>query len=414
MNKILDILKSIFSDKKKRTIFIAVAAVIVVAIIIGIILANAQRKDIGSDSSSSIIPVEDKGMSVTPEPSIAPTSTPTPTATPTPEPSPTPTPDLHPGETMSALDGSWIPNEEALKRPYCIMFNNIEFANPQSGIGEAKILYEALVEGSITRLMGVFEGLDENSSCKDRIGSVRSARHYYASVADEYDAIFIHYGETVYATRKIAELNLDHLEGTYAIGSTVYYRDKNIKAPHNAFASLEGIWKGIEKLGISVEHEEGFEPRHFTFGDVDMPEDALVANYIKLDYSSYMKPYLIYDSETGLYTRYQFGGEHIDYNTNEKLTFKNVIIQVVKEWDKDKNGYQDMDLADASGHGYYITDGKCVEITWKKNEKERTCFYYDKDGNILQINPGKTFISLFPNFREDKLIISETVEQSKK
>ncbi len=114
---------------------------------------------------------------------------------------------------------------------------------------------------------------------------------------------------------------------------------------------------------------------------------------------------LDYDKETGLYTRNEFGGVHIDYNTNEPLRFTNVIIQIVHEFDKDKNGYQDMDIADAKGKGYYISQGKCVPITWKKNEKQRSMFYYDENGNILRINQGRTFISIFPDFRESRLKI---------
>ncbi|MBO4775542.1 MAG: DUF3048 domain-containing protein [Lachnospiraceae bacterium] len=286
------------------------------------------------------------------------------------------------------------------------MFNNIGVANPQSGIGDAKILYEALAEGGITRLMGIFEGLTKESSCKDRIGSCRSARHYFASFADEYDAIFIHFGETTYAEKKIKKLKLDHLEGTYAIGDTVFYRDKNIKAPHNAFASLDGILEGIEKMNIRTDHKEDFKANHFVFNEeYKMPSAGESASLIRLDYSTYMSTYFVYDDESKQYTRYQFDDVHIDYNTGIPLKFDNIIIQLVKEWNKDENGYQDMELEDAAGDGYYITGGRSVPITWKKNEKEKFMSYYDENGEVLSINQGRTFISVFPNHRSDKLVI---------
>ncbi len=357
------------------------------------------------------------GGSIIPEPTAAPL---TPTAQPTPEPA-TPTPVLpettpevtpipeeitHEGEVISVLDGTWVPEETAAKRPYAIMFNNIGVANPQSGIGDAKILYEALAEGGITRLMGVFEGLNDESDCKDRIGSCRSARHYFASFADEYDAIFIHFGETTYAEKKIKKLKLDHLEGTYWVGDTVFYRDKDIKAPHNAFASLEGIINGIEAMKIRTDHKEDFKPNHFVFNEeFKAPLSGSDAFLIRLDYSTYMSPYFVYDASTKQYTRYQFDDVHIDKNTQTPLMFDNIIIQLVKEWNKDENGYQDMELEDASGNGYYITGGKSVPITWKKNEKNKFMSYYDENGEVLSINPGRTFISVFPNHRSDKLVI---------
>ena len=57
-------------------------------------------------------------------------------------------------------------------------------------------------------------------------------------------------------------------------------------------------------------------------------------------------------------------------NTDKQLTFKNIIVQFVKEWNIDKNGYQTMDLENAQGTGYYITNGKMEPITWKKNESK--------------------------------------------
>lgn len=339
-------------------------------------------------------------------PVATPAPTMTPTATPTPTEEPTPTPDPHIGEVRSQISGKWIPVQEALNRPFCIMFNNIAVASPQSGISEADILYEALAEAGISRLMGVFEKIDENSSMVDRIGSVRSARHYFASFADEYDPIFIHYGETKYAAKKIDKLGMNDIDGITGIGDYCFYRDKTIKAPHNAFASLEGIKKAIEKSGFQTTHTRETES-HFGFYDEDTDIVGEDAEYIGLNYSSYMSPYMVYSPEEKLYYRYQFDAQHIDYNTGEPISFKNVIIMVVNESNIDKNGYQTMEIEKNTGHGYYITNGKRVEITWEKNEKQHFCRYYDAAGSELKINEGKTFISVFPDFREEKLTFSK-------
>lgn len=308
----------------------------------------------------------------------------------------------HDGEVISKLTGEWVPEEIGTRRPYAVMFNNHQIASPQSGTSEASILYEAIVEGGITRLMGIFEQFST-----DRIGSVRSARHYFVSFADEYDAIFVHYGHTKYATAKIKELGVNNLSGLSGIGTTVFYRDKSIKAPHNAFASYEGIIKGTEKLKYRTEYKEDFE-NHFTFykEDTDLKSDK-VANKVTLNFSKYTSPYLTYNDKDKLYYRYQFGDKHIDYNTKEQLSFKNIIVQYVKEWNIDKNGYQTMDIENSSGNGYYITNGKVVPITWKKNESTSKMHYYDEEGNILTMNPGKTYIAIFPNDRQSDVVFSE-------
>lgn len=307
------------------------------------------------------------------------------------------------GQVLSKLTGEWVDEEIGNLRPYAVMLNNIQYANPQSGTSDASIIYEALTEGGITRLMAIYEDLyDEDGNLLERIGSCRSARHYFVSFADEYDAIFVHFGETKYATKKISNLGIDTLSGLTGIGSTVFYRDNSIKAPHNAFASGEGILAGTEKKKYRTEYEDDHES-HFAFykEDTDLGGTTKV-NKVTLKYASFA-PYFVYDEETKLYGRYQYGSEHIDYNTKEQLTFKNIIIQFVREYDIDKNGYQTMDIADNRGEGYYISNGSVVPITWKKNESTKKMRYYDKAGEELTINPGKTFISIFPDSRTENV-----------
>lgn len=301
----------------------------------------------------------------------------------------------HEGELRSYLTGMWIPEEAVLKRPYAIQFNNYKYAASfQSGTSQAGILYEALVEGGITRLLGV-----SDSYSGDRLGPVRSSRHYFASIVDEYDAIYIHFGKTKYARAKLTALGINNLDGETGIGDTVFYRDKSIKAPHNAFTSVDRILKGIDKKDYKTTYRDSFEP-HFSFyeEDTDLTSDTPV-NKVTVGYSSYISPYLEYNATDKLYYRYQFGAPHKDTQNGEQLSFKNIIIWFVKESNIDHNGYQTMDFENASGSGYYITNGKMVPITWKKNESKKWMRFYDEAGQELTINPGKTYIALFPDNR---------------
>lgn len=308
----------------------------------------------------------------------------------------------HDGEVKSKLTGLWVKEEISKKRPYAIMFNNIKVASPQSGTSEADILYEAIVEGGITRMMGIFENITS-----DRIGSVRSARHYFVSFADEYDAIFVHYGQTKYAVSKILELGIDTLSGLSGEGTTVFYRDKSIKAPHNAFASKEGILTGTENKKYRTEYREDFDGHFKFYGEDTDLNSSENAEKVTLKFSSYTAPYFIYNDSDKQYYRYQFNDKHIDYNTKEQLHFKNIIVQFVKEWNIDKKGYQTMDIENSSGTGYYITNGKKVDITWEKNESNKSMHYYDSNGNELVINPGKTYIAVFPKDRTSDIVLSE-------
>ena len=62
-----------------------------------------------------------------------------------------------------------IVDENSTSRPYAIMINNINVARPlQSGLQDAYIIYEIIVEGGITRYMALF--MDQDT---ERIGSIR-------------------------------------------------------------------------------------------------------------------------------------------------------------------------------------------------------------------------------------------------
>jgi len=312
----------------------------------------------------------------------------------------------HEGEVRSILTGEWVKKETANNRPYAIMINNIINANAgQCGTSEASILYEALAEGGITRLMGIFEDVyDQDGNPIKRIGSTRSARHYYVSFADEYDAIYVHFGETKYATKKIKNLGIDNLSGLTGIGNTVFFRDKSIRAPHNAFASGEGLLKGTKSKKYRTTYKDGYEGQHFKFYNEDTDLDS--TNQVKkltLKYSSF-KPYFVYDEKEKVYKRFQHGGEHIDHNTGKQLAFKNIIVQFVHEYDIDKKHYQTMDITNNKGNGFYISNGVYVPITWEKDESKKKMNYYDQTGEVLKINPGKTFISIFPDNRKNDVV----------
>jgi hypothetical protein len=199
-------------------------------------MAGCKKKSDSEDLTLDVSKAPDgnitKTVTMTPMPTIE--------ATPTIDP-------LAQGLVRSKITGEWVTQEVAESRPYAVMINNIIYANPQSGTSDADILYEAIVEGGITRLMGIFEGIDPNSLTAKRLGSVRSARHYFVSFADEYDAIFVHYGQTSYAIKKINELGIDTISGMAGVGVNSFYRDKNIEAPHNAFTSLKGLESAVKK-----------------------------------------------------------------------------------------------------------------------------------------------------------------------
>jgi len=318
---------------------------------------------------------------------------------------PEPTKDPHEGMVRSNLTGEYVTEKVAEKRPYAVIINNIEYANAnQQGTSQIDVLYEALAEGGITRMLGVIQNVDKIK----KLGSVRSARHYFVSFASEWDAIFCHFGQTKYAISKIEELGINNLSGLSAVGPVVYARDYSYKAPHNVFTTGKKMKKGAKKLGYRTKVKSDNVAEHFAFYEEDTDLDSIDdTTYIKLPFSNYSTCYLKYDTKSKTYKKYEYGKKHKDHKNNKQLAFKNVIVQLVKEKNIDKNGYQHLFLHKRKGEGYYLTNGKRVKITWRKSEADHKMTYYDESGDVLTINPGKTYIAAYPTSRKKLISFKE-------
>lgn len=332
------------------------------------------------------------------EPAVS-TSAPVPTVAATPVPTPTPTADPRVGKVQSSLNGMWVTKKTEAKRPYAVMINNIEYAfQHQKGTSRADIMYEALAEGGITRMMAVYQ----DPSRVKVIGSVRSARHYYVQFAKEWNAIYCHFGHTKYATQKIEELQTDNLSGLSAMGSVVYARDSSVSAPHNVYTSGRKLILGAKKLKYSRKQDSDKTAKHFYFYEEEKtPKGKGKAKNITLPFSEYSTCVLKYNAEKGLYFKYEYGQKQMDTYYKKQLSYKNVIIQLVEESNIDHNGYQTMELSDNSGRGYYITNGRKQKITWSRRESGNMMVYKNSSGNILKLNPGKTYIAVYPVSRAE-------------
>jgi len=303
------------------------------------------------------------------------------------------TEDPHPGEFYNELTGEWS-KDYVPKRPIAIMINNIVDALPSSSTKQADIIYECMVEGGITRIMPIFSEYDSI----EKLGSVRSARHYYINIANEYDAIYLCYGQSAPTKKVLNKGAIDAINGlTYDAG---YYRDESRVAPHNVYTTGERIVKGIEDFGYSAEYSETHEKvLSFHEEDTDL-ENATTANTVHVSFGSYMKPYFTYIPEKGVYERYEYGNAQIDNMAAEDdniLTFKNIIVQCSSyECINPKNDLQELTQV-GTGSGYYCTNGKAIPITWEKTSKKSKTKYYTEDGEELLLNPGKTWVSIIGN-----------------
>ncbi len=308
------------------------------------------------------------------------------------------------GKIRSYLSGKLVDKEAGTRRPVAVMLNNIEDALPMSGVSYADVIYECVVEGGLTRMMGIFENYDD----LDKIGSVRSCRNYFVYCALEFDSIYCHYGQSVYAMPLLEEDFVDNLSGLGAEGDTVYYRTNDRIAPHNAYASAKGIAKGIENLGYRTAYRDNYTGK-FTFakdGDVIVPSapETYDATHIEPGYVI-NKPWFDYNPEDGRYYRFEYGDKQIDAENDQQLYADNVVLQYTTWSTVDDKGYLAFDCH-SGGDMVYISKGKAVPGTWIRFDGDQGATrYFDREGKEIVFNQGKTWICLIQDTMGDKVVI---------
>ncbi len=309
------------------------------------------------------------------------------------------------GQIQSYLTGEWTDEEIATRRPIAVMIPNNRPAMPQYGLSQAGIIYEAPVEGRITRLMAVFENFDD----LERIGPVRSSRDYFIYVATGYEAIYCNWG---LARPYVEELiNRD----------TVYNVSAAVEGIHNpadeafdrvsrpgyskeftGYLMIDGLMDAVDRLGYDWNYDDDYV-RPFLFANDNMPaeyEDAEDAVMIypggesgsnSGGYGAY-HPYFEYHEDDHLYYRYQDGSKQIDEYNNEQLAVSNVIFQYCHGEVRDDHDYLAFGVH-GEGDAVIFTNGKVIKGRWARYGGDFTpARFYDEAGNEIIVNQGRTWI----------------------
>jgi hypothetical protein len=275
-------------------------------------------------------------------------------------------------------------------RPIAVMIDNHKSAMPQAGLNDAYLVYEIIVEGGETRLMALFKGVS-----LDKIGPIRSSRHYFLDYALENDAIYVHYGWSPQAQSDITKLGVNNINGLTE-SSTSFWRVTDKYAPHNAVSSTEKILEIANRKGYSTTSKKE-SVLNYVADDVNLDSD-ITAKTVTIPYSTSNTVRYEYDETTSRYVRYSRDTKQVDWDTEETVTVKNIIVVKCKNTtlnDGTDKGRQTLDNIKTL-NGYYITNGKAIEITAEKTSRSSQTVYRDLEGNEIEVSDGNTFIQICP------------------
>lgn len=281
----------------------------------------------------------------------------------------------------SPLSGIYGEEEKVNRRPVAVMFDNAPQARWQAGLSQAEVVYEFLVEPPYTRYLGIFL-LNE----PELIGPVRSARPYFVATLLEYDPLYVRVGGSEEAKADVKKYKIADIDGLY---SGAFWRNTKTgkKAPNNMYISMDGIRKEQKRL----KYNETGEYKGFPFNKKDSDIEGIEAKEVLIKYYPNNTTKYEYDEDNKVYKRYKDGKLHIDENDEKTLLAKNILILEAKTKIIDDLGRMEIQVV-GQGKGYYITNGKYINITWEKASVNDKIIFLDERGNEVKLNPGTTWI----------------------
>ena len=311
------------------------------------------------------------------------------------EPDPDPEP-VYP--YTNPLTGEGLNVDISGRRPVAVMFNNLKKALPQIGVGQADVIYEIVAEGGITRMMAVFQDLEGVGD----LGSIRSARDYYVSLALGHDAIYIHAGGSPQAYDAFSNWGVTHIDFVNGPYGDMCWRDpdrrKTAGLEHSLFTSSENVLDQMPSR-FRLDHEDGY-----TVGwafDEEPPagaEQPVVK--LTIPFSKYKTGYFVYDPGEEQYVMSQsLDGsdpiEYVDGQTGEAVGVRNVLVLYtdVSRVKGDEAGRMEVRTT-GTGSGILLRNGQLYEITWKRDKRTNCYSFLDLSGRVIPLAVGPSYINL--------------------
>ncbi len=329
------------------------------------------------------------------------TATPEATATPTLTPTPAyPAEGVGPAnfpEGYNPLTGQKAADPALLeRRPLIIKVENLPRDDrPQWGLSNADLIYEYYTELGTTRFAALYYGQDA-----EKVGPIRSARHFDVNVIRAYKAWFI-FG-SAYEGVMTRLVNSEFytrliLEGPYACPALC--RD-NATGKNFLVANTAEFYKAVTSDNARQNLDGMFFQLQAPTGG--QPADSVFARFSSAVYNRWD-----YDAASGRYLRFSdidndFTGSNeqygplVDRATQEQIGAENVVIvfapfeYLVKRADTE---VLDVNM-NGSGLAYIARDGQIYKVRWSRPTQDSVISLTYEDGTPFPFKPGKTWFEV--------------------
>jgi hypothetical protein len=340
-------------------------------------------------------------MAVPPTATVTPTLIPTVTLTPTTETavvSLAPRAITIPGqigptfaENINPLTGLPASPTMLQQRPLAIKVSNAPaIVRPQHGLNSADLLFEHMAEGGLTRFTAVYY-----SQFPERVGSIRSGRFIDLEIPRMYDAAFAYSGAV--GPLRLMFRDSDFFERIispdFGHGGFVRIPDPNRAFEHTLFADPANLRFILDQRGENrppqLQNGMVFHP--------DPPPNGTPASRIEFDYRG---TNAFWGYSNGRYQRWTNGEPHLDANSGEQISFKNIVAIAAHHQETDiweSPGSRSIQIQIwGEGPASLFRDGQRYEGSWQRHHPDEMLTFTDLDGNPLPLAPGNIAFQLVP------------------
>lgn len=296
-------------------------------------------------------------------------------------------------EFQDPLTGVRVDQIHTNQQVYGVMIDENRDARPQSGIDEAFLVIEAPVEAGIPRLLAFFS---EDQSV-EKIGPVRSARPYFIDWALEFDALYTHVGGSNEALEKIK--NGATFDVNEFWNGPQFWRATDRYAPHNTYTSTELLRAYVEKKQASGRTTSPLYGvwKFKTVASESVFPQRFSVRYVAPDYVFSW----VYSVADKVYVRME-EDQPVKTKEGNEIHADNIAIVITDVEVIDAIGRRSIRTT-GEGDAFVFQDGKKIQAVWKKPAASERLRFFTKDGDELEMNPGKTWIEVIEE--ESQLIV---------
>ena len=367
---------------RNRIYALAGAGVLLVALVIGgIVIAGDDASDEAADTTAAPeITTTAPGTTTSAVPQTTTTEAPQTTTTST-------TTTTLPEIFRQPLTGEVVGSEEDKvdKAALVVKIDNAPGARRNhTGLAVADIVFEEIVEGSITRFAAIFHTEGSNP-----VGPIRSGRTQDINLLTSFNApLFAWSGGNAAVTAAIANSSLTDLNAQRTPG---YYRGPGT-APHNLYSDTDTLWALTppDHPGPPIQQYTYLRPDETFEGDPVTHVDVQMRG-IPVDWD--------WNAELGVFERSQAGGPHTD-KTHGRIGATNVVVIGTDYNPSPADARSPEATTVGSGPVFVFSDGKFVAGRWKRSNPVFPLEFVDDEGVPIALRPGNTWIELnerFPN-----------------